>query len=196
MTDREWWELVKAGEDDGWRLVWERVVEPESKSMRSAELMRRYSLDVGDLMGMLYDDMIGRGKIDLYRGEGSFEGWLRRYVRGYVLNADPARHGEISIEGARARDGEEAAPIEIPVPAGKGIARNEVWKMTHWCFRLLWNEDPERCYVHLLKTRFFLSSEEVRDFLDISSAANVDQIFSRSVKFMRAAWPRLDRPNG
>ena len=83
--------------------------------------------------------------------------------------------------------------MEIPVPAGMGIARNEVWQMTHWCFRLLWNEDPLRAYIHLLKTRFHLSSEEVRDFLGVSSAANVDQIFSRSVKFMREAWPRIDR---
>ena len=195
MTDLEWRDLVKEGKDEGWKLVWERVVEPESRSMRSSELMRRYSLDVGDLMGMLYDDMIGRKKIDLYRGEGSFEGWLKRYVRGYVLNADPNAHGEISLDGGRRGDGDEDGTqgIEIPVPAGMGIARNEVWQMTHWCFRLLWNEDPLRAYIHLLKTRFHLSSEEVRDFLDVSSAANVDQIFSRSVKFMREAWPRIDR---
>ena len=37
-------------------------------------------------------------------------------------------------------------------------------------------------------TRFFLSSEEVRDFLDVSSVANVDQVFSRSVKFLRRQW--------
>jgi len=194
MTDLEWRDLVKEGKDEGWKLVWERVVEPESRSMRSAELMRRYSLDVGDLMGMLYDDMIGRKKIDLYRGEGSFEGWLKRYVRGYVLNADPNAHGEISLDGGRSGEGDDRSEkIEIPVPAGMGIARNEVWQMTHWCFRLLWNEDPLRAYIHLLKTRFHLSSEEVRDFLGVSSAANVDQIFSRSVKFMREAWPRIDR---
>ena len=100
MDDREWHMLVKEGEDAGWKLVWERVVEPESKSVRSAEMMERFSLTAGDLMGMLYEEMIGKGKIDLYRGEGSFEGWLKRYVRGYVLNADPNKHGEISIEGA------------------------------------------------------------------------------------------------
>ena len=157
--------------------------------MRSAQLMKRYSLTAGDLMGMLYEDMIGRNKIDLYKGAGSFQGWLRKYVRGYVLGADPAPHGEISIEGAyNGEDGPEA--MEIPVPAGKGIKHNEVWNMTHICFIDLWNKDPERAYVHLLKTRFFLSSEEVKDFLDISSAANVDQIFSRNVKFMREAWVR------
>ena len=42
MDDKTWWELVKDGKDEGWKLVWERVVEPESKSMRSAEMMERY----------------------------------------------------------------------------------------------------------------------------------------------------------
>ena len=185
MTDVEWHGLVKGERDEGWRLVWERVVEPESQSMRSSEIMRRYALTAGDLMGMLYEDMIGRRKIDLYRGEGSFEGWLRRYVRGYILAANPNKHGEISIENAHPDSDDGRAFMEIPADDKMARIRGEVWGMTHWCFRKLWNEDPERCYIHLLKTRFFLSSEEVRDFLDVSSAANVDQIFSRSVKFMR-----------
>jgi len=198
MTDKEWHVLVKAGEDDGWRLVWEKVVEPESTSLRSAQMMERYSLTAGDLMGMLYEDMIGRGKIDLYRGEGSFQGWLRTYVRGYVLAANPAKHGEISLEGAYADDDGGATAMDLPTD-DRSVLRGEAWRLTLYCFRELWNEDPERCYVHLLKTRFHLSSEEVKDFLDISSAANVDQIFSRSVKFMRAAWAAndsIDRTKG
>ena len=186
MTDHEWYELVKAGEDAGWKLVWERVVEPESVSMRSAELMKRYSITAGDLMGMLYEDMLGRRKIDLYRDDGgSFQGWLRSYVRGYILGADPNSHGEISIDGGPCDEGSEA--LSIPKHDHE-VFRREVWQMTLWCFRELWNEDPERCYVHLLKTRFFFSSEEIRNFLDISSAANVDQIFSRSIKFMRQRY--------
>ena len=192
MTDSEWLELIKAGEDAGWKLVWERVVEPESKSLRSAEMMKRFSLTDGDLMGMLYDEMIGRGKIGLFRGEGSLEGWLKRYVRGYVLNADPNRHGEISIEGAHQDENGEAEAMEVPFD-DKETLRREVWGFTHWIFRKLWNEDPERCYIHLLKTKFFLSSEEIRDFLDCSSVANVDQIFSRSVKFMRNTWAKYDK---
>ena len=187
MDDREWHRLVKEGEDAGWKLVWERVVEPESKSVRSAEMMERFSLTAGDLMGMLYEEMIGKGKIDLYRGEGSFEGWLKRYVRGYVLNADPNKHGEISIEGAHPDAEGEGEAMALPVYDHE-MMRLEAWRMTLYFFRMLWNEDPERCYIHLLKTRFFLSSEEIRDFLDVSSAANVDQIFSRSVKFMRESW--------
>ena len=130
MTDKEWFELVKSETDEGWKLVWERVIAPESCSQRSAELMRRYSITDGDLMGMLYDEMIARRKIDLYRGEGSFEGWLRRYVRGFILNADPNKHGEISIEGAHAdaESGDEA--MAIPVNDRQVVMR-EVWDMTH-----------------------------------------------------------------
>ena len=188
MTDHEWYELVKAGEDAGWKLVWEKVVEPESSSQRSAELMTRYSITAGDLMGMLYEDMLGRRKIDLYRDDGgSFQGWLRTYVRGYILGADPNKHGEISIEGTYQVESGESEAMSIPKHDHE-VIRREVWQMTLWCFRELWNEDPERCYIHLLKTRFFLTSEEVRDFLDVSSAANVDQIFSRSIKFMRQRY--------
>ena len=191
MDDKAWWELVKDGKDEGWKLVWERVVEPESKSMRSAEMMERYSLTAGDLMGMLFEEMIGKGKINLYRGEGSFEGWLKRYVRGYVLNANPNKHGEISIESAHPdADGENEA-MALPTHDMETM-RLEAWRMTLYFFRHLWNEDPERCYIHLLKTKFFLTSEEIKDFLDVSSAANVDQIFSRSVKFMRESWQKWD----
>jgi len=185
MTDQEWHKLVKDGEDAGWKLVWEKVVEPESRSLKNVELMRKYSLDVGDLMGMLYQDMLSRGKIDLYRREGSFAGWLRTYVRGYILNADPNKHGEISIEGAYTDENGDSEAMTIPKDDHEQL-RQETWRMTHWCFRMLWNEDPVRCYIHVLKTRFFLSSEEIRDFLEVSSAANVDQLFSRSVKFMRS----------
>ncbi|MBR0197879.1 MAG: hypothetical protein IJQ34_07075 [Kiritimatiellae bacterium] len=193
IPDHDWYELVKAGEDAGWKLVWERVVEPESKSMRSAEMMDRFSLSAGDLMGMLYEDMIARRKIDLYRDDGgSFEGWLKRYVRGYILNADPNPHGEISIEGAHS-DSEDGQEELILPDKDNNVERSEAWNLTHLCFRDLWNEDPERAYIHLLKTRFMLSSDEIRDFLEISSAANVDKIFSRSIQFMRHAWDDHDR---
>ena len=192
MKDAEWLELVKAGKDEGWKLVWERVIAPESQSMRSAELMKKYSLTDGDLMGMLYEEMIGRKKIDLFRGEGSFEGWLKRYVRGFILNANPNKHGEISIEGAHPDADNGQTELVLPTE-DKKVLMKDVWITTHWCFHDLWQSDPERAYVHLLKTRYHLSSDEVRDFLDISSSANVDQIFSRAVKFMRAAWPKHDK---
>ena len=196
MTDHEWYLLVKEGGDDGWKPVWEKVIVPEANTPKNAEIMRRFSLTDGDLMGMLYEEMIGRRKIDLYRDDGgSLQGWLRKYVRGYILNADPNKHGEISLENAHAdRADDDGAPAELAIPVDdRKTTMNEAWNMTHLCFKDLWNEDPERAYVMLFKTRFHLSSEEIREILDVSSAANVDQIFSRSVKFMRQAWVRWER---
>ena len=122
MTDHEWFELVKEGGDAGWKLVWERVIVPESKSPKNADLMKRFSITDGDLMGMLYEEMMGKGKINLYRDDGgSFQGWLRKYVRGYILNADPNKHGEISIDGAGApgEDGDGQEGMEVPVQIGR-----------------------------------------------------------------------------
>ena len=195
MTDHEWYELVKEGGDAGWKLVWEKVIVPESRNVHNASMMKSFSLTDGDLMGMLYEEMIGRDKISLYRDDGgSLQGWLRKYVRGFIRNADPAKHGEISIDKPASDDGDDA-PMDLPVD-DKRMIRNETWNMTHLCFKDLWNADPERAYVMLLKTRFFLSSAEIADMLEMSSAANVDQIFSRSVKFMRSAWVRNDKTGG
>ena len=187
MNDTEWLAAVKAGEDAGWRLVWERVIVPEKNNPKHAEMMRRFSLDEGDLMGRLYEDMLHRGKIELYRGAGSFAGWLRTYVRGYILNADPNRHGEFSLDAAAETEEGTAPAMELP-SEDRQVQMKDIWISTHYCFHELWQEDPRRAYLHLLKTRFMLSSDETRDFLDISSSANVDQIFSRNVKFLRAAW--------
>jgi len=188
--DRIWLEGLKAGENEHWKSLWFRVIVPEVKAKKNSELMRRYSLTDGDLNGMLFADMVGRGKFDLYRGEGSLEGWLRKYVRGYILNADPMKHGEISIEGAY-DDGEGGSEaMEIPKTDNRAIFA-EAWRMTLWCFRKLWNEDPVRCYIHVLKTRYFMSSKEICDMLELSSPANVDQIFSRSIKFMRELASRF-----
>lgn len=191
MTDAEWFESVKNGDDAGWKLIWEKVVVPESSGLKSVEIMNKYSLTQGDLMGMLYNVMIGERKIDLFRNDGgSFQGWLRRYVRGFILNANPNKHGEVSLNALG--DDESEYTVELPVN-DYGVQRKEIWNMTHLCFKDLWNDDPAKAYVMLLKTRFYLSSDEIKDMLDISSAGNVDQIFSRAVKFMRQAWPRRDK---
>ena len=101
MTPDEIFEAVKAGGDEGWKHVWENVIVPEMKSLRSGELARKYCITDGDLMGMLYEEMIGKGKIGLFRNDGgSLWGWMRQYVRGYVMRANPNPHGEFSIEGA------------------------------------------------------------------------------------------------
>ena len=191
-ADDNAYELVKAGGDSGWKLVWENVIVPEVRSLRSADLAKKYCITDGDLMGMLYEEMIGRGKINLFRNDGgSLWGWMRQYVRGYVTRANPNQHGEFSIEGTAERS-DNGEQMQIPVD-DHGVAKREVWLMTHRCFKDLWNDDPRKAYVLLLKTRMHLSSAEVAEMFDITEA-NVDQIFSRSVKAMRENWRRHEEP--
>ena len=192
MTATEIYEAVKAGGDAGWKLVWENVIVPEVNSLRSADLARKYCITDGDLMGMLYEDMIGNRKIDQFRNDGgSLWGWMRQYVRGYVTRANPNAHGEFSLEGT-AEQNEHGEPMAIPTD-DLNILRSEVWDMTHLCFKELWNDDPRKAYVLLFKTRFHFSSKEVAMMLDIQNEATVDQIFSRAVKDMRAAWAYHDK---
>ena len=147
MTDSEWYESVKSGSDEGWKLVWEKVVSVEAKTPKNREMMTRFSLTDGDLMGMLYSEMIGRGKIGLYRNDGgSFQGWLRTYVRGFIKNADPNKHGEISIENAHADSEDGDGAMEIPTEDRKADL-SEVWHMTHLCFKDLWNAGAS-IYIH------------------------------------------------
>jgi len=191
MTPEETYEAVKAGGDVGWKLVWENVIVPEMKSLRSGELARKYCITDGDLMGMLYEEMIGRGKIDLFRNDGgSLWGWMRQYVRGYVMRANPCSHGEFSIEGTAERN-ENGEAMSLP-DTDYGVESVEVRRMTHRCLKDLWNEGPRKAFILYLKTRMHLSSAEVAEMLDLTES-NVDQVFSRSVRQMRANWVKHEK---
>lgn len=194
--ENAWLEGIKAGDDDAWREVWENVIVPETSSQKNFEIMEKHSITAGDLMGMLFEDMIHRQKIELYHNDGSsLKSWLRCYVKGYILNSSPYKHGEISIytQVQGEEDDQEGMLPEISTE-DNNVLMKEIWEMTHYCFKDLWNQSPQKAYVLLLKTRFHLSSDEIRDFLDISSSANVDQIFSRAIKFMRNAWKKRENP--
>lgn len=203
LSEHEIFELLKLQDDLAWRLVWEKAVLAEVKSMRSSRMVHDWGVAPGDLMGMLYEEMIGRGKITLFRDDGgSLWGWLRQYVRGYIRRANPSHHGEVSIEGmdemnsgedgngtsyiekiskdVSERLGRDSNPEEDPA-----IRQREDWALVQSCFGDLWKENPLRAYVHLLKLRLNLSSTEIKNMFGISSEANVDQLFSRAVKDMR-----------
>ena len=94
LSEHEIYELMKLQDDLAWRLVWEKAVLAEAKSLRSARMAREWGVTPEELMGILYEDMISKGKIELFRDDGgSLWGWLRQYVRGYIRRANPAARG-------------------------------------------------------------------------------------------------------
>ena len=100
------WEYLKLQDADAWRLAWERAVLPEAEGFRSGAKARDWGVSAEELMSLLYLEMVGGGKLALYRDDGgSLWGWMRAYVRGYIHRARPdARF--TSLEGA-AEAGEE-----------------------------------------------------------------------------------------
>lgn len=196
-SEHEIYELLKLQDAEAWRLAWENAVLPEARSLRSGQMARRFGITAEEMMSLLYVEMIGGGKINLFRDDGgSLWGWMRTYVRGYVHQADPAKRREISLEGADFGDesdggdkvskmvsdsrGRDASPLEDPA-----MRRKEEWELVQKCFGDLWKKNPMRAYVHLLKLRMNLSSTEIKCMLGVSSEANVDQLFSRALKDMR-----------
>ena len=194
------WVRLKAQDAEAWTLVWHKAVLTETRSLRSAEMARKWGVSPEELLSRLYEEMIGKGRIDLYRDDGaSVICWLRRYVRGYILKADPSARGMVSLEGMAEEDGEEGKSWEEKLAKKMSDAsgasaytledlalrRKEEWQEVQRCFATMWKDSPLKAYVHLLKLRLNLSSRQIKDMLGISSEANVDQLFSRAVKDMR-----------
>ena len=152
LSEHEIFELLKLQDDLAWRLVWEKAVLAEAKSLRSARMAREWGVTPEELMGILYEDMIAKRKIELFRDDGgSLWGWLRQYVRGYIRRANPAARGEISIDAADEAgfgddeggtsytdkiskmlsdaQGRESLPTEDPA-----MRRREEWELVQTCF--------------------------------------------------------------
>ena len=180
LSDHEIFGLLKEQDADAWSQVYEKSVLSEARSLRSGRMAREAGITPEELMSMLYEEMIGRGKINLYRDNGgSVFSWIRTYVRGYVYHSVVKRHEEISTDAVSEEGEEFTIPVEDPARD-----RKEQWDMVQTCFGEMWAENPMKAYVHLLKLRMNLSSTDIMRMLGISSTANVDQIFSRAVKDM------------
>lgn len=194
------WEYLKLQDAAAWTLAWEHAVLPEVGGFCNGPKARAWGVSAEELMSLLYVEMVGGGKLALYRDDGgSLWGWMRAYVRGYIHRARPDAR-LTSLEGAGEREGDEegrgfeekvskrlsdargrdALPTEDPA-----VRRREQWELVQKCFADLYRKNPMRAYVHWLRLRMNLSSADIKRMLGMSSEANVDQTFSRAVKDMR-----------
>ena len=198
-SDHVVWEYLKLQDAEAWRLAWERAVVPELVSFRTSRKAKDWGVTAEEAMSLLYLDMVGARKLDLYRDDGgSLWGWLRTYVRGYVHDARPdLRMTSLDATDAAGDDddrdalekiskqlsdsrGRDAWPTEDPA-----VRRRERWDLVQKCFADLYRSNPMRAYVHWLRVRMNLSSTAIRRMLGMTSEANVDQTFARAVRDMR-----------
>lgn len=182
-----------------WQFVLSRLIDQEKKAKWRSQLRADWGVDLYDLLGRLYEDMIFKGRLANYRGEGSLIGWMRHYLEGYLKRANPNDGRLVDIDGvAPGSEGDERTlgekiAFELSEShrgdaySGEGlpVLRNENWSLVQKCFAELWQRNAAQAYVMLLKLRFHMPSLEIKERLGISSAANVDQLFARAVKQMK-----------
>ena len=169
-------ELLKANDVDAWLRALDKAVRVEMGRFRHSRLVREWHIDEGDLLAMLYEDMIVKGKLGCYRGEGSLHGWLGKYVRGYILRICTRPPSEPPIP---------EVPDGASVDGVAQLQRREAKAIADRCFGALCRRNPAHAYVYYLKLREGLSSRDVRDYMALSSVDNVDQIFSRFKRSFR-----------
>ena len=81
LSDVELCALLKDEDQEAWRYVLEKVVDQEKRS-RFGNLKRQdWGVPLESLLGQLYEEMVGQGKLANYQGRGSLVGWLRSYLR-------------------------------------------------------------------------------------------------------------------
>lgn len=169
-------ELLLAGDAAAWEVVREKSVRMEMNRFRHSRIVRSWHVSEDELLSMLFEEMVGRGKLTLYRGEGDLYGWLGKYVIGYIHRANPSGRREAPACDILA---------EVGIDSAKALSCRDDRRFIERCFGALWRKSPVRAYAYYLKMGEQLSSQEVRDLLGLSSAANVDKLTSRFRKELR-----------
>ena len=202
LNDMDLCQLLKREDRGAWNHVLEILVAQEKLCPANNRKRHDWSVSIESLLGQLYEEMVGRRKLDCYEGRGSLIGWLRSYMRGYLNRQDPARSrsvsldaplpseedvGGLTLEQKISFEASERRNGDAYVDEDLHVLRHEQWDIAQKCFRDLWQGNTMQAYVMLLKLRFHMSSLEIKDRLGISSAANVDQMFARAVRKMKEA---------
>jgi hypothetical protein len=200
LSDLEICELLKREDQGAWVYILEKVVDQEKRSGANNRRRADWGVPLESLLGQLYEEMVGKGKLAYYSGRGSLIGWLRSYLRGYLNRQNPNSDRCDSLDAELTdRSGTGAGSLEEKISfrlseerradayGGEDleVLRHERWDVAQKCFRNLWRGNSLQAYVMLLKLRFHMSSVEIKERLGISSAANVDQMFARAVKKMK-----------
>lgn len=167
--------LLKQEDHDAWNYIFLHSALPVTKRYGIKQIMRDRNISQLDVYGLLYEEMIGCGRINTYSNKGSLLGWMKCYVYGLIHRFCKKNPYPVSDE----KVSETLLSMKAPEP------KTETREVAILCFRELWNENPLRAYVLWLKLYCNLSAREIKDLLKLSSEDNVNQLFSRALKDMK-----------
>ena len=167
--------LLKDGNDDAWRYVLLRAVVPVLHRPMLAKIKSDRHLSDLDVLGMLFEQLIQKNDIDNYACKCPIIYWIRPYVFKVVMEYCKKNDAPVSDENYLNVLKDESAPMP----------NSDLFEEARVCFNRLWKEDKLKARVHYLKTVSEMSSRDIMRLLNISSEANVNQLFSRACRLMR-----------
>ena len=176
LSDIRLIQLLKNADNDAWAYVFVRVVRAvicgsTKNGISYRRILKDKSCEESDVWSDLYAEMVGRNKLDLYKFKCPLIYWMRIYVVNIVLGYCKKFPSHVSDECLKYISISKAAICETA-------------EVNEASFAELWRENPMRAYVFLLKSQEYYSSEEIKNYLGLSSANNVDQYYARAKKDM------------
>ena len=178
LPDQQLFGLLKSGDNDAWEYVFLKVVLPVTRygstknGIPYRNILKDKFVEEGDVYSELYTIMMGKNKLDKYAFRCPLIYWMRWYVRGIILKYCKEISSHVSDECLKF------------LSINSETAEREAVEVKELSFSELWRENPMKAYVYLLKSQKCYSSVEIRDFLGMSTAANVDQNHLRAKKIM------------
>ena len=187
--ERAFLQRLKDEDKEAWSIIFKKsvcaVLAGTTKNGFSyRQIVRDRGLNDISVYGMLYNYMVGRGKLDNYLSNKSVQKhspiiyWMRYHVKMLILDHCKKNESPVSDE-----------IIDNPVSENQDEklltdGSRENWQSVETCFSKMWKENPMSAYVYLLKRYDMLRSKEIGTMLGITPE-NVDTIFHRADKNMK-----------
>lgn len=181
--ERAFFQRLKAEDKEAWSTIFTRSVCPTlagktKNGVSYRQIARDRDLNDVTVYGMLYDYMIGKGKLDNYGFRAPIVYWMRSYVKMLIL--DHCKHNDSPVS-------DEKIDFSVSENTNEELLTDgsrENWQSVETCFSRMWKENPMSAYVYLLRRYDMLRSKEISAMLDITPQ-NVDTIFHRADENMR-----------
>ena len=187
--ERAFLQRLKDEDKEAWSIIFKKSVcavllGKTKNGVSYRQIVHDRGLNDVSVYGMLYNYMVGRGKLDNYLSNKSVQKhspiiyWMRYYVKMLILDHCKKNESPVSDE-----------IIDNPVSEKQDEklltdGSRENWQSVETCFSKMWKENPMSAYVYLLRRYDMLRSKEIGTMLDITPE-NVDTIFHRADKNMK-----------
>lgn len=182
-SEEAFFQQLQSEDKAAWAIIFKKSVCPvlagkTKNGVSYRQIANDRDLNDVTLYGMLYEYMIGRGKLKNYGFRSPIIYWMRYYVKMLILGHCKKNDSPVSDEK------NDFSVSENTNEEFLTDGSRENWQSVETCFSKMWKENPMSAYVYLLRRYDMLRSKEISAMLDITPQ-NVDTIFHRADENMR-----------